>query len=355
MSSHPGPRARNKFVRAGGVGYKRGVKKGFVIKLAVSVLFLGMIAWSLRGESLAPALRRLDPAWALGSVGLSVAMVMTSCLKWMVLLRVQGLREPYGPLLKLYFIGYYFSCLLPSNVGGDLVRSYQTGKRTGSQSKAAVSIFLERITGYVCLLTLTLLAPLLLPALYRDPVLLATATLAAVLLGGLVALMFLRDPGGLARRLAGAMLPRALQPGAQKVIRAAESFRARLLDALKALRGHAPSTAAVIVLTLLFYAMTWVNVWAGYKAFGHDLPFTHAIAVTPVCLMIASLPVAPFGGLGLTEGGYLYFFTLAAVPRPETFAMALLLRLKVLLLGIAGMLCYTFARPDERELPQPKP
>ena len=174
-------------------------------------------------------------------------------------------------------------------------------------------------------LLLTLLAPLLLPALYRDPVLLATATLAAVLLGGLVALMFLRDPGELARRLAGAMLPRALQPGAQKVIRAAESFRARLLDALKALRGHAPSTAAVIVLTLLFYAMTWVNVWAGYKAFGHDLPFTHAIAVTPVCLMIASLPVAPFGGLGLTEGGYLYFFTLAAVPRPETFAMALLL------------------------------
>lgn len=328
------------------------MKKGFAIKLAISVVFLVMIARALRGESLTSALKQLDIAWAIGSFGLSMLLVMAGSLKWRILLRIQGIREPYGRLLKLYFIGYYFSCLLPSNVGGDVVRSYQTGRQTGSQSKAAVSVFLERMTGYVCLLVLTILSPLLLPALLRDPVLLAAVALAAALLAGLIAVMFLKKPGDLARRITDTLCPGFMRPPMYKIIRAVESFRARLLDALKAMRGHAPSTMAIILLTLLFYILTWVNVWMSYKAFGHDLPFAHAVAVTPVCLMIASLPIAPFGGLGLTEGGYLYFFSLAGVPRPATFAMALLLRLKVLMLGLIGMLCYTFSKPDERELPK---
>ena len=40
--------------------------------------------------------------------------------KWQVLMRAQGVRVPFGAVLRFIFAGFFFNNFLPANVGGDV-------------------------------------------------------------------------------------------------------------------------------------------------------------------------------------------------------------------------------------------
>ena len=117
-----------------------------VLKIFISVLSFSLIFRLVQGADFTQMLKEVDLPYLLMSVALSVMMVGISCLKWHVLLAHQGSPVSYSILLQYYLIGYYFTTLLPSNMGGDAVRSYYAGKRIGSQTRAAVSVVL--LIGY---------------------------------------------------------------------------------------------------------------------------------------------------------------------------------------------------------------
>lgn len=317
------------------------------IKILLSLAFLALIAWSLRDQNPWEVIRRLDPAYAAASLVVTCCMVTVSCWKWKVLLELESAPVPFPRLFRFYLIGYYYTVLLPSNVGGDVMRAYLAGRETGSHSKAVVSVFLERITGLMVLLLLASTAPLLQPGLIRNPAVFVPVAAAGGMLVCLLAGAALPDPLRWMPSLFTRFLkgwhpehPRGwLARTADRFMHALHKLRARLLSALRELDQSTSAKPAVILLTTLFYALTWVNIWVTFRAFGEPVPFQGILAVAPVCMIIACLPVAPFAGLGLTEGSYMYFFGLLGVGGPATLAMALFLRMKLILVGFAGMLC----------------
>jgi len=69
-----------------------------------------------------------------------------------MLVRAVHMRVGYWRLFSYYLIGQFYNLFLPTSVGGDVVRSYQLGKYSGSQSNALASVFVERYTGVLVLL-----------------------------------------------------------------------------------------------------------------------------------------------------------------------------------------------------------
>jgi uncharacterized membrane protein YbhN (UPF0104 family) len=94
--------------------------------------------------------------------------------------------------------------------------------------------------------------------------------------------------------------------------------------------------AWIMLLTFLFYAMALLNVALAYRAFGVWPDLTAIATVLPVALLVAMLPVS-LGNLGVAEGSYVFYFGLAGMAGELTLAMGLFLRLKVLLLGLLGL------------------
>ena len=317
-------------------------KKTLAVKAVFAALFIGGIAWLLRDKEPWAPFRRVQPMWLAASVGLSFVMVATSCLKWRLLLGLQGHRPPFRELMRLYFVGYFFSNLLPSNIGGDMVRSYYAGKRIGSQADAAVSVFLERFTGLMLLLLLAVLGPALRPSLYREPAVIIPVALAVVLLGVLAGMIVAKRPGAWAAPWV-ARLPGPLGGLAARVLGKAEHFHAKLRPAVKTLAGRRGTLLGVIGLTALFYVMTWLNIQVSFRAFAVEPEWSGIVAVTAVALLAASLPLAPLGGLGLVEFSLIYYFTLVGFQEDDTFAMSMLLRVKVMLLGLIGLGFYLAA------------
>lgn len=318
------------------------------IKILVSLLFFGLIFRVVSGPDFLGMLEQIDPVYVALSLTLSFAMVAVSCLKWHVLLRHQGTPVPYRHLFRLYLVGYYFTSLLPSNVGGDVARSYYVGKRIGSQSDAAVSVFIERVSGLLLLLILVVAAPALRPELYAQPTVLIPATGAAALLVVLGMLLRARQP--LKRTLevihtwrsrhGGGRVVEGVERLVEAIREKALRFHQKLGRALHALKRDRTVLGPVLLLTVLFYVLTWINVYVSFRAFGVAVPLVDVIAVVPVCMIVAMIPIAPLASLALAEGTYIFYFGLLGVSTEASLAMGLLLRCKLLFIGLIGCLLY---------------
>lgn len=328
-----------------------------MIKAAVSAAFLYLLYRVVRGHDFAGILRGADPLYFALSLLIAPVLLATSCAKWKLLLDAQGCRVPFLFLARIYLVGYYFSNLLPSMVGGDIVRLYYVGKRIGSHGHAAASVFLERFTGILLLLALVVAGPLIRPSLYLRPEIWIPAAGAAALLAAIALTMRMRNPFtrllGAAARWTGRWAEGALAvrvPAAGKALRKAEAglgrlglqaegFHLKLATGVAVLRTDCAVLWKVIALTVLFYLLAGVNVWFAFKTFGAAPPVWEVISVLPTAMLVAMIPIA-LGSLGIAETSYVLYFGLLGMPLAQTAAMALLMRIKLILLGLAGLVAY---------------
>ena len=135
----------------------KAVKTAF--KFIVSLAFFSVLLSFVRGNELVAVFQKVSWSWFIFSFGITMILLAASCAKWKIILDLKGKPLSYWELFKIYLIGYFFSNILPSTFGGDVVRSYYSGKILENQAYAAVSVFVERLSGVFCLFLLAAIGP----------------------------------------------------------------------------------------------------------------------------------------------------------------------------------------------------
>jgi len=342
----------------------------FLVKAVISVAFFTVLLSFVQGNELLAMLDRIDWLYFTLSFLLVPVMLSTSCLKWKLLLDVREPKIPFLSLIRIYLIGYFFSNLLPSNVGGDVVRSFYTGRLINSQAYSAVCVFVERFTGILFLILLVILAPLVQPQLYGTPYIFVPAAAGLTLLGVIIWVWSVREPLRLPDKVmtaSFAWLKGITEKSTITVLVKGVLFAEKLYTVLfrKLTRFHEELSGAVAVIcrdrilfgkivaiTVFFYFLTWVNVYVSFRAFGVQPDFLAICALVPTIMFVGHLPVTVLGNLGFFESVFVFYFLLLQIPPAETLAMGLLLRLKMLSLGVVGYLVYLsykFHRSTELE------
>ena len=301
------------------------------IKAACSLLFLAFLGWYAGQQDLASVMRRADPIYLALCVLLSPVLVAASTWKWRAVLKQEGYPTRFGALFASYLVGYFFSNFLPSNVGGDVARSYRVGRSIGDQAAAAASIVVERVTGLLGLLVLAVAMPWLRADLALHPALLIPSSAALAGLLVLLAAGFFPWRGSVMSAPAPGWWGRV-----QALIL---RFAARSGQALATVRSDPGYLFRLLALTALFYGLAMLNVWLAFRAFGAAPTLADLAAVLPAALLVAMIPVS-LGSLGLAEGAYVFYFGLVGMDPALTLVMSLLLRAKILLLGSAGGIVY---------------
>jgi len=74
--------------------------------------------------------------------------------RWKILLDARNIRFSFGYLMKVYFISWFFNNILPTTIGGDVLRVAYTAKKddiTGrsSSSPAFAAAFVDRFIGFI--------------------------------------------------------------------------------------------------------------------------------------------------------------------------------------------------------------
>lgn len=329
-------------------------KKSFYLKAVASILFLVVLFKFIQGRELLKVLSQLNLSYFFISLLIGVMIVIVTSLRWKMLLIAQGTPLPFLKLLKIYYIGYYFSNLLPSNFGGDVVRAICTGESIGSQSRAAVSVLAERVIGLIMLQVLAIIFPFFGgKSLYTHPAIYIPAIMSA---GGLIilslVLRFTRPVTSffsILRKIFSLLSGKhnSQKSGWQNRIDAllvkleqkAETFHDKWDEAVKALKQKPILLVYTILLTMLHYVLMWLNVYYSLRAFDVVAPIWYIALVLPHALFVAMIPIT-LGSIGIAESSYVFYFGLIGVHKPSVLAMAFLLRLKMILNGFVGFALY---------------
>lgn len=333
-----------------------------IFKLVISLVFFSVLLSFVQGNELFDVFHKISWLWFAISFALTLMQLIVSCCKWKSILDLKGKALSYWELQKIYLIGYFFSNILPSTFGGDVVRSYYAGQIINNQSYAAVSVVVERLSGVFLLFLLAGIAPFFQVGLLSNPYLFVPACAGLSCAAIIVWLCFAKNPFAVSNKLAEGLFfhlhrlaTRRFLVKLARPVNFTEGLYMKILERLKKLKTEIQiATDAVknnkrfvrrlITLTVLFNILMWVNIYATFRAFHVEVNFLTVCALVPTIMLVAQVPVTVLGNLGYYESVFVFYFTLVGVHGAETLAMSLFLRVKAVSLGVIGFVVYLVYR-----------
>lgn len=297
------------------------------LRILVSAAFLFFFAWSFRGnfDGVASALKGTDPA-ALAT-GFLLILTAGLLLGWRLRLvfRAQGLTLPLRDAVHLTFIGLFFNNFLPSAVGGDLVKAYCASVQTGKRTQTFSACLMDRILGLFMFILVPSVAVLfLLKELDpRVPVVVAAA-LGSACLG----LLLIFNKHHVSKMT---FLTRFLKkiPGMRHA--------ANLYHAMHELTRDKWLVARICIVAAAGQLLGILSTWWIITALGASVAVNELLIRTPLVHLFGMLP--SFGGLGLREKGFEYFFT-PLIGQEFAGALAILYLFYLVLLSAVGGILY---------------
>lgn len=302
-------------------------------RIVVSVGMLAFLVWKINDsrnghghDRILPPFNGSTLRWLAIALALTFLSVIVSALRWRSVLDSLGMeRVPHTRRLVSHNLaGLFVGNVLPSTIGGDVLRVGRLSNDLGSDTPASfASVVLERLTGWVVLPTLTLAGFAInrgfLQFEHSRTVALLIAVVTLVLLGVVWYLLGHPKIGG---RLG-----------------AAEGWR-RFAGAVHygTTRLHArPSRAVIIVVWGFLYQI--VLVLAAFSAARtldvNAIGLTALLTFFPIVLIAQVLPIS-ISGLGVREGLFVLFLHPLGVPNGKAVALGILIYLLTLTVSLLG-------------------
>ncbi len=294
--------------------------------LALRIVVTAAILWWIIGRiDLAQVGARLAQAHE-PLIALALALMLgqwgLAAIRWRWMIRRQGTEIGYGRVGLIYGVGTFFNQVLPSTIGGDVVRVVMLTRQDVRLGPATRSVVCDRVFG---MMGLVVLVGLTLPVLWSvvdSPV--AAAGVSVVAAGMQAAFFALLIA---ARPLAG--LP----------------WIGRYVGAVAAdLRAASLAPDAVAMLLVLGVSVHLLGVLAFELiaiALGVDIAWSHALVLVPPVLLLSAVPVS-VGGWGLREGGFVGAFALVGVNGTDVVAVSIGFGLVATAMGALGGLAWLF-------------
>jgi uncharacterized membrane protein YbhN (UPF0104 family) len=289
------------------------------IRIGVSAVLLGWIAWHTDWGEVGAYFARMQLSLWLAALAVLGVTQVVSTVRWQVLARALGFDRPLRQLTGMYYIGMYFNLLLPTSVGGDVVRAWYLDGGSKRRLAAFASVFLDRLSGLLVLLGMACVAlvasPLDLPAW--------------------VSLFVWGSAGG--SLVALAALPLLAGHGAKGATR-----RERFGAALAAIR----SPRVLLLTTLLSLWVQAANVaivWLVGLSIGAPVDWTYYWIMVPMVSLLTMLPVS-VNGIGVRDWGMKLFLAPLGVREGTALTLAFLWFAVSAVASLAGGFVYLFGR-----------
>ena len=258
------------------------------LRVIVSAVLLAVLVTKIHPEDLLPERRHFSTlAFLVAGLVITGLGIVLSAWRWQRVLEVFDVRVPLRTLTKHYFAGQFVGNVLPSTIGGDVVRVSRGATTTGSGSVAFASVVLERLSGFIALPLLVFIGFLLRPSLLDNN----HAWIAlAIAFGTLVLLALILVVAG-HPKIAGRFAER------ENWMR----FIGAVHVGIDRLR-HQPRDAFGVLAAAVVYQLSVVaSLYCAVQALDISIPTAAVIAFIPAVAMGQTVPLS-VSGFGVREG-----------------------------------------------------
>lgn len=306
------------------------MKPSNILKLIVSIALFLYLFSSIDLAEFVDVFEHINTYYLTLYFILGVVTTVVSCIKWKVLCDAIGIQVALRSLVSFYFLGYFYNNFLPTGVGGDVIRALELSKTGASKADSFATVFVERYTGLLALVSLVSIVIFLDARIYSNTFLLLfyCFILVAFTLGSI--LVFNRKFLSFCEKFCSIGV-------AQKIVSKARSFQ----DSLFLYKGASSAIFYAMIWSYCFYGLAVVATHVGLQAFGAEVSALHVFIAVPVMLMVFLLPIS-LGGLGLQEWSHAFVFTLMGVPPVVGVGLGVIFRFRQFVFSGFGALVSVF-------------
>ena len=240
-------------------------------------------------------------------------------------------------LARSFLIASFFNYFLPTSVGGDVYRAYDTGRYTGQPEKALGILLVERISGLFALLLLAVAAtPWAVQMFGSTALAVAPLVLAGIFILAAVLVFWDRFV-----RRAGRVFDMSVLAKVKDRVR-------RVHEAIVTYRHRRGAFAAAFGVGLLLQLNFVVHHYCLSEALALGVPLGTFLFLVPLVSVLLLVP-ASINGIGVRENAFVVLLGQVGVAREGAVAFCALLFAAMLIFGVAGGITYALA--GRREAP----
>jgi uncharacterized membrane protein YbhN (UPF0104 family) len=290
---------------------RRGAGWKLALRVGVSVACLAFLATRVPNpEKEIPSQHH---AFTLALLAAAVLMafvgVILSAWRWQRVLQLFDVHVPMRVLTSHYFAGLFVGNVLPSTIGGDVLRVSRASGTVQSSEVAFASVALERLTGFLALPLLVFVGFAIKPSMLSGNNAWIAVLVAGISLGILGLIVLAAGHPKIAGRFAG-------RENWTRFIGAVHLG----IDRLR----RDPMQAAPVLATAMVYQLSVVAVFGlVFRALDLGVPIAGVLAFAPAVMMLQVLPIS-LAGLGVREGALLLFLGAFGVTHGQALAAGLL-------------------------------
>jgi glycosyltransferase 2 family protein len=317
------------------------------VRVALTLLVTGLatayVVWKIDLSRTLEILADTKVGYFAAAVALALVTTWPMALRWKWLLDAKGIHDRLGWLTRAYFVSYAAGQVLPTAIGGDASRIYETAKRhPGNTGTIAGAVVLERAIGGAVTL---LLAGIGLALAVGEYDIGAYLWIEAIFVVGTVVggfLIFSRS----ARRWLRWLGPLFARVRAERPVRA-------LYEGMHGFREHVGALLAVFVLTIGIQVARIISIWLCGEALGLGLSPRPYFVLGPLLFLVMLVPFT-INGLAVREAFFIDFLTRLDVDADAAAATGFLFFVTTIALALPGVAVIAWEAiraPARRSLP----
>ncbi len=320
----------------------RGRLLRIVLTLALTGACLTYILWQLDVGRTFEILIHSHVGWFLGAVAVMLAGVPPMAFRWRKLLEARGIRESFGWVNRAYLVSYTAGQVLPSAVGGDASRIYESARRhPGRLGDLSAIVLLERALGGAATLTLAAVGFALAIGQYDVGAYLWIEGAFVVGTIVLAVVFFARRARGLLRRF----VPLLRRVRLERPLRA-------LYEGVHVFRRHVRLMVWISLLTLGVQAVRVLAIWMAGRAVGIELSPRPYYVMGPLLFLVLLVPFT-VNGIAVREAFFVSFLTQLGVDKEPALAAGFLFFVVTVGLALPGAVI--LAVENLRGVARPRP
>ena len=269
-----------------------------LLQVTISAVAVLLIARNVDLRQTAHLLVAARPGYVAAALVLYIVGQVMSAFRWRLIGVSVGLAARFVEYVRFYFIGMFFMFFGPSTLGGDFARGLCLASATKRRARAFNSVVFDRLNGLVVLIAVGAAAFLLFPQ-YVLPALLFYVTVA---FGSGLFLAWCLAP----------LLVRLMLSPRHRIRRFIENDLGPFWSDRRMLLGAS-------AVSLAFHLLQIFIQWVASRALGLPVPFSYICVFHPLVSALSAIPIS-LSGIGLREGGYIFFLGEIGIDRASAVA-----------------------------------
>lgn len=298
------------------------------LRIAISLALLIFLFRQVDEKNLLVIIKNADKPVLLLAFLIFFLSYLLCLLRWQMLLKAIDINLPLKRVIISFSGGVFFNLFLPSTIGGDLMRSIDLARYTKKTKEVVATVLLDRLSGYLGLAILTIIAIFLGWRFVQDFSVLSSVAMILLLLVIIMLALFNNYFYSRINKIFGRF-------GAGGIM---ESIK-KLHHQIYLFRNHTDMIWKNILLSFLIQAISPVTFYYIALAIGIKINPVYFFVFLPIIGAITLLPIS-IGGLGLRDAVTIFFFAKAGVIKDLAFSMSLISFFFIVIYGAVGGLIY---------------